>query len=153
MSGDEELMEVQVGAEIPLSMIIPKVLLLALGLAVGLIPGIAAAAARAGGRFLDAGGYAAAVLDGHARYAPVPGPLPHGWNGEAVLMSMITVLAACAVAAAALYRGRLPALAHRLHPIARPARVLRQLHSGRVGDYAVWLLLGVGATAAILFTA
>jgi hypothetical protein len=28
--------------------------------------------------------------------------------------------------------------------------LLRRMHSGRVGDYVVWLLIGVGVTAAML---
>jgi multicomponent Na+:H+ antiporter subunit D len=59
---------------------------------------------------------------------------------------------ALGVAAADLYRHRLPSAAGR-RPLAfldPPLRVLRNLHSGRVGDYTVWLVLGVAASGAIV---
>jgi multicomponent Na+:H+ antiporter subunit D len=150
LSGDQEQLEVDVGPHVPVSMFIPQLALLVAGIGVGLLPGIAGAAATAAERYLDGAGYAAAVLDGHSGYPPVTGPEPPGWDAKAMITSVITVLVACTVAAIALYRGRIPGMLGRDALFARPAGVLHRLHSGRVGDYAVWLLLGVGAAAVIL---
>jgi multicomponent Na+:H+ antiporter subunit D len=150
MSGDEELMEVDVGEDIPNRMIISAGALVVIGCGLGLVPSIAAGVTVAADRFLDADGYVAAVLHGRIGYPPVAGPVPSGWDLHGVLLSCLTVAAACAVAALAVLRPRLPGGLRPPEVVRTPVRLLRRVHSGRVGDYVVWLLIGVGVTAAIL---
>jgi len=150
MSGDRELMEVDVGDDIPNRMIASAGALVIMGGLLGVVPRLTAAATVAARRFDDPAGYAAAVLDGRLAYPQGGGPVPAGWDVHAVLVSVATVLAAGVVAAMAVLRPQLPAALQRPSVLRSAAGVLHRVHSGRVGDYVVWLLVGVSATAAIL---
>lgn len=147
MSGDQERIEVSIGRErVPLSMSAPVVALLAGGLGLGILPGLGAAADGAAGQFIDRTGYIGAVLGG----GPV-GPSAgvgggDGWEAPATVWGFVTVAIAVALAAAALYRHRLPAVARALGTADPALRLLRRVHSGRVGDYIVWMVLGVAAS-------
>jgi multicomponent Na+:H+ antiporter subunit D len=56
----------------------------------------------------------------------------------------LSVLLALMVAAAGLYSDRLPWLLSQAPAVLTlPFRVLRTAHSGHLGDYVVWLLVGV----------
>ncbi|GAB2743479.1 complex I subunit 5 family protein [Sinomonas soli] len=151
MSGDEEMIEVRIGRRrVPPSMSLPVAALLGAGALLGFLPGIADAAAAAGRQFTDRAGYVAATLAGTA--GAVPGGPSSGWDAPGILWGLVTTAAALGVAAADLYRHRLPSAVGR-RPLAfldPPLRVLRNLHSGRVGDYTVWLVLGVAASGAIV---
>ncbi|MDP9882672.1 multicomponent Na+:H+ antiporter subunit D [Sinomonas atrocyanea] len=150
MSGDEEMIEVRIGRErVPLSMSLPVAALLGAGALLGFVPGIADAAAAAARQFMDRAGYVAAALGGAA--GAVPGGPSSEWDAAGILWGCVTTLAALGVAAADLYRHRLPGAAGRpLAVLDPPLRLLRSLHSGRVGDYTVWLVLGVAASGAIV---
>lgn len=150
MSGDQELMEVDVGSDIPNRMIISAGALVIMGLGLGLVPTVASGTAVAAQRFVDARGYADAVLSGRLGYPPAERPLPSGWDAHGLLLSGVTVLAAVAVAMLAVLRTRLPGRLQSPAGLETPSRVLRRVHSGRVGDYVVWLLIGVGFSAAVL---
>ncbi len=138
----------------PPVMFVPIVVLVAAGLAVGLVPGLEHRVERAAARFVDAPAYAAAVIDGvpegvaeHAE-ADAGG----GFPTAAVAASAITLLLSIAVALALLERRRLPVdLARRLRAVGRPVLdPLRALHSGHIGDYIAWLTVGVATFGGIL---
>ena len=150
MSGDEEQMEVDVGEDIPNRMIISAGVLVAIGCGLGLVPSISAGVTAAAARFLDTHGYVAAVLHGRIGYPRAAAPAPPGWDLHGLLLSGLTMAAACAVAALAVLRPRLPGGQRPSRVVRTPVRLLRRMHSGRVGDYVVWLLIGVGVTAAML---
>jgi multicomponent Na+:H+ antiporter subunit D len=157
MSGDEEQIEVRIGVRrIPNSMRAPALGLLGCGLALGLVPRFGAAAEIAASRFMDRAGYVHAVLGGSTGYAPVADTSvaragSGSWDLTGILAGLLTALAAAAIAAAALYGRRLPAWARQLAATVNPSlRVLRRAHSGRVGDYVVWMLLGVATGCSIL---
>ena len=150
MSGDQELMEVDVGDDIPNRMIISAGGLVIIAGLLGLVPGIAGGATIAAQRFDDAGSYVAAVLRGHLGYPSVGAPPATGWDLHGLLLSIITVLAACAVAALAVARRQLLAGLRTPLVVRAPLHALHQLHSGRVGDYVVWLLIGVSVTAILV---
>ncbi len=105
--------------------------LLALGLAWGLVPGLAGAATEAAARFTDHAGYAAAVLRGSAVSAPAPAaeaPTTAAW-----LYGLASGALAVAVAL--------------LRTV--PEGPLRSLHSGRIGDYVAWTAVGAATIASV----
>ncbi|GAB3926598.1 hypothetical protein GCM10011575_07980 [Microlunatus endophyticus] len=152
MSGDQELMEVDVGDDIPNRMIISAGALVIIGGLAGAVPGLVAGATTAAQRFADPAAYSGAVLDGRLGYPAVSGATPAGWDLHGVLLSGLTVLSACLVATAAVLRRRLPAGVRTPPGVRAAAALLHRIHSGRVGDYVVWLLIGVSASAAVLVT-
>ena len=134
---------------VPLTMTIPTIALLVIGLAVGLVPGLAGDATAAAARFVDRPAYVATVLDG----APSPdtsgtfaGPDAKDWLFAALAMG-----GAISLAAVGLLRGRLRETLGR--GPRRSARAglagLRALHSGhwRLRHWLVVALRGrVAAT-------
>jgi multicomponent Na+:H+ antiporter subunit D len=134
-SGEDEASER--AARVPALLWGPALALLAASLAWGLVPGLIDAVGRAAERFVDAPGYAAAVLAGRAP-PPVASPL-HGPAAGGYAYAAASVLGAVAVAAVALLGGRERAPRAGL----RALEALRALHSGRPGDYAAWTAAGV----------
>jgi multicomponent Na+:H+ antiporter subunit D len=127
---------------IPITMLAPVVALLATGLILGLMPGLATLAHDAARQLLDSTGYAAAALDGTPA---VPPPTPvESWTASGLLLGLLSVLLALVVAAVGLYASRLPQLFRRSADVLTlPFRAVRSAHSGHLGDYVVWLLLGM----------
>jgi multicomponent Na+:H+ antiporter subunit D len=131
---------------VPLTMVLPPLALLAIGLGVGLTSGIEEHAAAAAAAFSDRAAYAAAVLGTHG------GPVPTVGRGVApaasaggVLTDLGQVLAALCVAGIALDR-RAAGLRRAL---AAGTGWLRRLHSGLVGDQVTWLTAGLALLAAL----
>lgn len=78
------------------------------------------------------------------RLSPVHLELP-----KALAKSAFTVLLAAGIAAATLYSGRVPPILQSLGTlIAWPLRILRRWHSGHVGDYVVWMIIGIAVFGA-----
>jgi multicomponent Na+:H+ antiporter subunit D len=105
--------------------------LVGLGLAWGLIPGLVDAVTAPAARFVDGGAYAAQVLRGVSSGGPAP-------SGEGP--GMAASLYGLASAALALGVAMVPAV---------PEGPLRALHSGRVGDYVAWLATGAAIVAGV----
>jgi multicomponent Na+:H+ antiporter subunit D len=127
-----------------------------LGVAISVVPGLGQRAEYAAARFQDRSGYAARVLRGHPFPAPpsLPVTIPHT-SPESLLYGGGATVLAFALALVGLYRRRLPrvvsGVAGRL--FAPPVQVLRELHSGVVGDYVAWITVGtavVGGVWAVL---
>ncbi|WP_308465185.1 hypothetical protein [Rathayibacter soli] len=150
MSGDEEKRELPNRmARVPVTMAIPLVGLLAAGAAVGLIPAFGAAVAVAAERFIDHAGYVAAVLGGSPGYAHVE-TLAVGWSGAGILLCLVSVAGALLVATTGLYAQNLPRVVKAaVHPLRGIVHGLHRIHSGHIGDYVVWLLIGVGGAVAL----
>ena len=124
-----------------------------LGLAASLVPGLEARTQLAAERFADTSAYHAAVLHGAA----------HGDAAAHLSFSFLTVdtasalygVAALAIAAATaafgLWHRRLPEGFRRLgsRVLWPPVTVVRNAHSGIVGDYLLWLSAGAVAVAAV----
>jgi multicomponent Na+:H+ antiporter subunit D len=115
----------------PLPTVIASMALVGLGLAWGLVPGLVDAATGAAAHFVDRSAYAATVLHG----APAPPPGTHGEGPTAAAWLWGFASAALAIAIAAL-----PTV---------PVGALRELHSGRVGDYVAWLATGTALVAVV----
>jgi multicomponent Na+:H+ antiporter subunit D len=128
-------------------------LAIVLGLAASLVPGLAARTEVAAERFADTSGYRAAVLHG-AAHGDAAAHLPFSvlsLEPSAVLYGLAALAIAAATAAFGLWHrslpGRIRALGARaLWP---PVAVVRDAHSGIVGDYLLWLSAGTVALAAV----
>lgn len=121
------------GGTLPRRLTLPAAGLVIAAFAWGLVPRLAEGSARVAARFIDGAGYAQAVLGGaEVRSPPLEQPAP---PASAYLYALAAVALAVALGAA---------------PLERPARALhglRELHSGRPGDYLAWLAAGAAALA------
>ena len=122
-------------------------LLLALAaLAVGAWTGLAATAMQAAHTFVDHRSYLQAVLD-HRPAAPPP---PGAWvtTTSSIVWSLVTLAGSIALGFASTVRARLP------QPVTRALALgfapLRAVHSGHIGDYVAWLVLGTGVIGGLL---
>jgi multicomponent Na+:H+ antiporter subunit D len=123
----------------PAVMILPAALLLAAGLAIAFVPDVATGFERAAVRFQDRAAYAAQVL--HAHVVALPSAHPTGGpKTSSYLYGAGSVLGALLAALSALY---LPRLRVPTPGLGAAARVLRAWHSGHIGDYVTWLVVGV----------
>ncbi|HEU5243857.1 MAG TPA: proton-conducting transporter membrane subunit [Gaiellaceae bacterium] len=122
------------------------------GLAISVFPGLGQRAQYAADRFRDTRGYAAVVLD--AKHVASPPSLPvsvEHTSLESLLYAGGALICALGLALVGLYRRRLPrpvsgAAARVLAP---PIAVLRELHSGVVGDYVTWVAVGTAVTGGV----
>ena len=134
---------------VPLTMVLPPLALLAIGLGLGLTSGIEGHAAAAAAAFSDRAAYAAAALDTHDGSMPtvsrVVVPASPAASAGGVLTDLGQVLAALCVAGIALDR-RAAGLRRAL---AAGTGWLRRLHSGLVGDQVTWLAAGLALLAAL----
>jgi multicomponent Na+:H+ antiporter subunit D len=150
-SGDEERPEADEPPDRwPTTMLGPAAALLAAALVLGVWPHAGAAFERAAARFGDASGYIRQVLalrPAPSRLAPT-GP---AWTGTGLALDFASAIAAMALASVAVFVARVPQPMRRPLRAARPfARVLRDVHSGHVGDYAAWFLAGLATLAALI---
>jgi multicomponent Na+:H+ antiporter subunit D len=127
---------------VPLTMTVPTIVLLALGLGIGLVPGLADHVLGAAERFQDRPGYVASVLAG--RGGPGPAAHAHGPGGLHYLFACLSLAGALGLAWVALARGRLrDAMPGGVAGVANwVLRGLRELQSGQVADYVTWLVVG-----------
>jgi multicomponent Na+:H+ antiporter subunit D len=136
-------------ARTPAGMAISIALLLAGGLAVGVVPGVAAAVGPGAATFTDQHGYTAVAL-GQPVSAPPAAPTTE-WTSTGVLTGLLAAALAVVVAVAGLYAPRSPAWVRRPAEGLRPVLTgLHRLHSGHIGDYAAWLVFGAAALAGLL---
>jgi multicomponent Na+:H+ antiporter subunit D len=127
---DEEESELERGRA-PWATVVTGSVLLAGGLAWGLIPGVVDAATHAAARFTDHTGYLAAVLHGATPSAPPS-------HGEPpTTAAWLYGLASAGLAVALAFARTVP------------EGPLRTLHSGRIGDYVAWAAVGAAAVAAV----
>jgi multicomponent Na+:H+ antiporter subunit D len=128
----------------PLPMLIVPAALLALAIAVALIPGAVPGIEQAAARFADHAAYRTWVL--HHPLSGWPSLAPSHISGDDVLYGLLSSASAIAVAALALFgaplRRFLPAVAGQ--PASAALLALRRLHSGHVGDYVAWWTAGAG---------
>ncbi|HJQ74680.1 MAG TPA: proton-conducting transporter membrane subunit [Gaiellaceae bacterium] len=117
----------------------------AIGIAISVVPGLGQRAEYAADRFRDRAGYAARVIDGRAMAPPqsLPVSVLHT-SLESVLYGVGATVFAFGLAGVGLYRRRLPRAVSVVaaRTLAPPVRVLHALHSGVVGDYVTWVVVG-----------
>jgi multicomponent Na+:H+ antiporter subunit D len=117
---------------------VPPAVMIAAAVAWGFVPGLRDASSRAGAAFADSAGYAAAVLDGRAvpvHAAEVAAPGATAWLYSAGSLALAVAVAVVALA-------RVPALPS---PLGRAVDALRDVHTGRPGDYVAWTVGGAVA--------
>jgi multicomponent Na+:H+ antiporter subunit D len=124
----------------------------ALGVAISLVPGLGQRAEYAADRFRDPSGYTARVL--HDRPLPPPQSLPisiEHTSPESLLYGGSATILALGLALVGLYRRRLPSAVSAVagRTLAPPIHVLRELHSGVVGDYVTWIAVGTAVTGGV----
>jgi len=134
---------------VPLTMALPPLALLAIGLGLGLAPGLEAHVATAAAAFTDRSAYAATVLGtGRGAVADTAGVVDsasHAVTVSGLLTDLGQVAAALCVAVVGLDRR-----AVRLRrALAGGTGWLRRLHSGLVGDQVTWLVAGLALLAAL----
>jgi multicomponent Na+:H+ antiporter subunit D len=119
------------------------------GAAVSIVPGLGQRTVAAADRFRDRAGYANLVLHGVAmrRTPPLPFAIEHT-TLESLLYGSGSLVLAVAFAALGLYRQRLRvrAVGRLLRP---PVVALKAVHSGVIGDYVMWLVVGTAVLGGV----
>ena len=143
-TGEEER-ESEPLRQVPWTMLAPIRVLLAGALAIGVMPGVHSAAERAASWFTDPAGYQAAALQGASTgVAPVHAG---DWTASGVGLGFASALLAVGVAAAGIWSRPLGRRLKATQTLARvaqpPLALLRKAHSGHVGDYVAWLMIGL----------
>jgi multicomponent Na+:H+ antiporter subunit D len=141
--GEDEKPEGRFPDRIPLTMVTPIAILLVGGLSVGAIPAVTAAMSAGAQQFLDRTGMLGQILHGAAGTAFDAEPTWWTWSG--VVLGLLSAALAVAIGFVGVHfgLGRLRGL------LKAPLHVVHRLHSGHVGDYAAWLLLGMAAVGAL----
>jgi multicomponent Na+:H+ antiporter subunit D len=115
--------------------------LIVAGLLLGIVPGIVDQASDSAARFTDRPVYAATVLETALPASREAEEV--GIGGLEIVLGLLTALGSIAAAAGLLRRPRPFAYpAGRWSAFAGALRRLRRLHSGQVGDYVAWLVVG-----------
>lgn len=145
-TGEGEEREGPALERVPMSMWVPIGMLLGGALVMGLLPGVHEAALRAGAAFVDGGGYRRQALAGAHLQFPGAGRTaagPADWDASGVLLDLLSAALAVGVAALAIWFR----VVVRRPFVGEGARRLlsgfRYLHSGHIGDYVAWLMVGL----------
>ncbi|HJU11452.1 MAG TPA: proton-conducting transporter membrane subunit [Candidatus Binataceae bacterium] len=122
---------------IPSVMLAPAAALVALALLFGVTPGLSGYASAAASQVQNQPRYESIVLDGHQSLALHPAQKPElSWTTGFVATGL-----AIALAAFELFGGHLPKSAIKL--VGPVAELLHTVHSGQIGDYVTWMVVGV----------
>lgn len=133
----EEKPETQAGHNrTPATMFLSAAVLALGGLLLGLVPALEPVVIGAAGHFENSSAYVAHVMDA----APTPSPAPERSLPPETLTAFLSVLAAIAIASIHLWSERARKVFGKL---GMPLKPLHQIHSGHVGDYVVFLTLGM----------
>jgi multicomponent Na+:H+ antiporter subunit D len=123
-----------------------------LGVAISVVPGLGQRAEYAADRFRDRAGYTGRVLRDEPMAPPhsLPVTIRHT-TLESLLYGGSATILAVGLALVALYRRRLPRIVGGAagRALAPPVHVLRALHSGVVGDYVTWLVVGTAVVGGV----
>ncbi|HWF14873.1 MAG TPA: proton-conducting transporter membrane subunit [Acidimicrobiales bacterium] len=133
---------------LPVTMVIAIGTLLVGALVMGLLPGLHSVANRAAASFTDSAGYANQAL--HNVHELVAAPVTPNWTGLGLGLGFLSAGCACLVAVAGLYGSRLVKFLPGLRAFRSPIDLLHRLHSGHVGDYVAFMMVGIAALAAFV---
>jgi multicomponent Na+:H+ antiporter subunit D len=133
-----------------LRVLVPPVVLLAVGVWLALGPGVAGVAAASGATVVDPRQYAAAVLRG-AHLAVPAVPVESLWSATSVALGLLGALLATGFALGSLWPSGLPSWASAVRrPWRAGQRALHVVHRAHVGDYVSWVLVGFAVLGATL---
>jgi multicomponent Na+:H+ antiporter subunit D len=119
-------------------MLVPAAALVALSIALGLAPGLERRAQAASAELENRAAYASMALDNENAAATTA---PKAVSELSMTSGIISTLLAVAIAMFALFGGQMPhVLAAQVRSIADG---LRALHSGEIGDYVTWMVVGI----------
>jgi multicomponent Na+:H+ antiporter subunit D len=133
---------------LPLTMALAIGILLVGALVLGLLPGIHSVANRAAASFIDSAGYAGQAL--HRAHVVLAVPTASNWTGVGLALGFLSAACACLVALIGLYGGRVVERLPSIRVLGSPIDLLHRVHSGHVGDYVAFMMLGIGALAAFV---
>ena len=151
---DEEEDPETVGARdrTPPTMFVPAAGVLAAALAVGVVPEVADGVQGASEWFVDRRGYEALTLEA----APAPVHPAHHTDPKPIsfFLGIASTVGAALIAIVSLYRSRFPnAVADACRrSFGGPLDRLRGMHSGKVGDYVAWLMVGAAIFGSLFAT-
>lgn len=136
--------ETQFSFALPPVMLAPAAALIAFALFLGLIPSFPSHAIAASAWAENRAAYAAMVLNGRALNGASALVNPHlSWTSGYISGGF-----ALLIALNALFGAGLPRVVARI--VDRAVRVLHDIHSGRIGDYVTWLVVGVAVFGLVL---
>ncbi|MEV6612174.1 complex I subunit 5 family protein [Kutzneria sp. NPDC051319] len=142
-TGDDEKQEGRFPQRVPATMVVAIGVLLTGGLAVGVVPAAAEALGAGAQRFLDRAGLLAQTL--HGAPATAVGHLDVEWTGSGVTLGLLSAALAVGIGFVGVHFG----LGRLRGALKAPLHVVHRLHSGHVGDYVAWLVLGMAAVGAL----
>jgi multicomponent Na+:H+ antiporter subunit D len=143
-SGHEEP-ETRLSARTPRTMWSAIVLLGVGGVLVGTLPAVRRFAVAGAQRLVDGEGYARQLLAGRPPAGVHPDPAAT-WTTTGLVLSAVSVLLALLVGAWGVWRPRALRIP-RGHAVMRR---LHRIHSGHIGDYVAWLLVGLASLAVLV---
>ncbi len=111
------------------------------------VPWLREAAITAGEQDVDRGGFLHDTLPA-VRLVTQTSPVSAEWTGSGVLFGSLTAVLAVLLAAAALWPRRMPSWPG---PARSAIHVLHRGHSGHIGDYVAWLVVGVTVLASLVW--
>ena len=150
---DEEQEVERAPARSDLVMLLPTGALVVAGIGLSLVPGLEHHVEHAAAAFQNRPSYAATVLQGRVAHESVNSLALLKLPGASVAWGLVAFVGAIALALFALYRDKLlaPRTRERAFALAGGGlNVLRNLHSGVIGDYVAWLTFGVAALGGLL---
>ena len=142
-NGEDEEQEGRFPNRLPATMVVAIAVLLTGGLLVGTLPAVGEAVGVGAQRFLDRTGLIAQALHGAAA-VPIGG-VETSWTWSAVVLGLLSAALAVVIGFVGVHFG----LGRLRGALKAPLHVVHRLHSGHVGDYAAWLVLGMTAVGAL----
>lgn len=135
---------------LPWTMTLPGGILIVLTLVLGISTAIGVSFGHAAAIFMDTQGYIASALFGVDTH-PAPAVAVHVWTTDGLANGLITTILAVVFGAAGVWHQRLPCVPEwARQPPLRALDALRGVHSGHLGDYVAWMLVGIAGFAALL---
>ncbi len=133
-------------------MVVVTAIVVVIGLAFSLVPGLEDRAAHVGARFQDRHAYVQRTLFGHVRTYGRSAPVVlHRAEPSSIGYGIGAALIAFGTAAFGLWRRRIPAAFRRgaARVLSPPVDGLKALHSGVAGDYVMWITVGTAVLGGV----
>jgi multicomponent Na+:H+ antiporter subunit D len=127
-------------------------LVVAIGVGLSVVPGLEDRSEHAADRFRDRHAYVERTIDGRVRTYGPPSPIVlHAAKPSSIWYGIGAGVIALATAGFGLFRRRIPAAARRagVRWLEPAADGLKALHTGVVGDYVMWITVGVAVVGGV----